>query len=394
MRAGLPQPGSKRDRDAIAAQQPGFLEAYRAGSASARDACHSDGRGGGNSTAVRHWKNLLGVGFRMNVLRPIHPNSPLSVILSEIDVVECYAWWLVTQVGVNHETAKSYISTVNAWHRRSCHVDLAGGHPLKRIYEMLEGLARQRGVPPPRIKRVGVRPQKLRAGIDAIYPAADGESANMAACMETCMGAVRRAGELAVGSKWKWQARRHPTREDVSFHRRPDGSIAYATIKAVNSKAKGVEAFRKLPFRLPFSGRYLSPGYMLWYLTEVIDPVPVDQRATTPLFRHPTSGDAIKVSEVRTELRRAMAAVGLDASLYGAHSLRIGAATALQCGGASDNVIKACGTWTSEAYLRYLRETSDAVLNDAALICDGDVDDLATTDYLDLDAEPDEEDYE
>ena len=155
-----------------------------------------------------------------------------------------------------------------------------------------------------------------------------------------------------------------------------------------------MEAFRKLPFRLPFSGRYLSPGYMLWYLTEVIDPVPVDQRATTPLFRHPTSGDAIKVSEVRTELRRAMAAVGLDASWYGAHSLRIGAATALQCGGASDNVIKACGTWTSEAYLRYLRETSDAVLNDAALICDGDVDDLATTDYLDLDAEPDEEDYE
>ena len=89
-----------------------------------------------------------------------------------------------------------------------------------------------------------------------------------------------------------------------------------------------------------------------------------------------------------------MTAVGLDASWYGAHSLRIGAATALDFGGAPEQVIKACGTWSSDAYLRYLRESSSAVLQHADLICGGDVDDLATTDYLDLDAEPDDEDYE
>jgi hypothetical protein len=76
----------------------------------------------------------------------------------------------------------------------------------------------------------------------------------MAACMETCMGAVRRCGELAVGGKWKWRNDRHPSRSDVTFHRRADGSIKYATIRAVNSKAKGVEALRKLPFRLPYTG--------------------------------------------------------------------------------------------------------------------------------------------
>ena len=337
---------------------------------------------------------MLGIGLRINVLRPIHPNSPLAAILSEIDVVDCYAWWLVTQVGVNHETAKGYVQTVNAWHRRQTHVDLAGGHSLKRVYEMLEGLARKKGIPPPRIKRVGVRPQKLRAGLDAIYPIPNAENANMAACMETCMGAVRRCGELAVGGKWKWRHDRHPTRSDVTFHRRADGSIKYATIRAVNSKAKGVEALRKLPFRLPYTGRFLSPGYMLWYLTEVLDPIPVEERASTPLFRHPSSGKAITVAEVRSELRRAMAAVGLDSTWYGAHSLRIGAATALDCGGASEDTIQAAGTWSSAAYLRYLRETSGAVLSNAALICDGDVDDLATTDYLDLDAELDDDDYE
>ena len=132
-----------------------------------------------------------------------------------------------------------------------------------------------------------------------------------------------------VGGKWRWRPDRHPTRKDVAFHRRADGSIEYATVMAVNSKARGVEALRKLPFRLPFRGRFLSPGYMLWFLTEVLDPVPEAERASTPLFRHPKSNEAITVTEVRNELRRAMTAVGLDASWYGAHSLRIGAATAL-----------------------------------------------------------------
>ena len=377
----------------MAALQPGFLESYRAGAAKARNAVHSDGKGGGDSTAVGHWKNLL-TALRWPILRPIHPHSPLAIILAEIDVVELFAWWLVEHVKVNHETARSYVGTVNAWHRRTCHVELAGGHSLQRVWDMLSGYARLGGVPPPRIRRVGVRPQKLRAGLDIIYPKPDPDSANMAACMETCMGAVRRAGELAVGSKWKWNATRHPTRADVTFTRDSRGDILYATVMVVNSKARGVEAFRKLPFRLPFKGKYLSPGYMLYYLTEVLDPVPLSERAATPLFRHPATNKAITVSEVCSELRRAMSAVGLDAAYFGAHSLRIGAATALDCGDAPVSLIKAMGTWTSEAYLRYLRETSDKVLANADLICSGNVDDLATTDFLDLDAEPDEEDFE
>ena len=71
-----------------------------------------------------------------------------------------------------------------------------------------------------------------------------------------------------------------------------------------------------------------------------------------------------------------------------------GAAATGRSGDAPVSLIKAMGTWTSEAYLRYLRETSDKVLANADLICSGNVDDLATTDFLDLDAEPDEEDFE
>jgi hypothetical protein len=76
------------------AAQPGFLQAYREGAASARAASHGDGHGGGTHAAVNHWKRLLGVGLRIDVVRPIDPLSPLGVVLSEVDVVECYAWWL------------------------------------------------------------------------------------------------------------------------------------------------------------------------------------------------------------------------------------------------------------------------------------------------------------
>ena len=163
---------------------------------------------------------------------------------------------------------------------------------------------------------------------------------------------------------------------------------------AVNSKAKGVEALRKLPSRLPWRGRYLSPGYMLYLLTEVLDPVPVHLRASTPLFRNPATGEALTVSGVRAALRLVMEAAGLDGSWYGAHSLRIGGATALAFRGAPDRVIKAAGIWSSDAFLRYLRETGDDVLRHVSMICDADVDDLATTDYLGVDAQLDDEDYE
>ena len=369
----------------MAASQPGFLEAYREGSAEARDANHGDGKGGSTHPAVNHWIRLLVFGLKMDPLRPVEPHSPLQTLLAEVDVVECYAWWLITQVGVNHETAKGYVSTVNAWHRRRTHIDLAGGFPLKRVNECCDGLARLKGVAPPRLKRIGVRPRLLRAGIDIMFPTVTASSLNRAAALETIMATVRRAGEVAVGGKWKWDAQRHPTRNDVTFQYDNQGNVVYATVHCVNSKARGVEAKRKLPFRVPRSGKFLNPGYLLYLLTEVVDPVPPEERAFTPLFRVPETNAALTVRGIRSDVRKAMEAVGLDGSAYGAHSLRIGAATALDDGGAPEKVIKAIGVWSSEAYLRYIRETSGQALRYVSVICNSEVEDLDTNDYLGVD---------
>ena len=50
-----------------------------------------------------------------------------------------------------------------------------------------------------------------------------------------------------------------------------------------------------------------------------------------------------------------MVAVGWDPELYGAHSLRIGGATALFAGGADPMVIRPMGRWSSDCYRLYVR---------------------------------------
>jgi hypothetical protein len=52
---------------------------------------------------------------------------------------------------------------------------------------------------------------------------------------------------------------------------------------------------------------------------------------------------ARSVAQVRTKLRSMVAALGLEGSAYGAHSLRIGGATALSFLGAGATVIQRMG---------------------------------------------------
>ena len=56
-----------------------------------------------------------------------------------------------------------------------------------------------------------------------------------------------------------------------------------------------------------------------------------------------------------TELRKALAAVGLDQSSFAGHSFRIGAATAASRAGLPDSTIQTLGRWSSAAFLTYIR---------------------------------------
>lgn len=384
----VPTPGTVAERHLMAVRQPGFLQMYRAAAVEAHNASVVRQDGNSSHTAVQSWGRFTLQGLGVPMLRPLDPlSSSLARKLSEVDLVEAWAYWNVAQVGVNTETAWQYVGVANAWHERVSGVRLAAGMPLTRVHNMLQGMQTLTGSPVLRRKRVGVRPKCLRAGIDrTLSPASNPADANMAALMEAAIVALARCGELAVG-RGVQDLRRHPARSDVTFrwrHGVVGGFLLEATLHIVNSKAKGAERYRKLPVPLPARGKYLSPGLALWHLVSVVDPVPAGAAASTPLFRDPATGRALTVSAVRMALRSCMATLGLDGTAYGAHSLRIGGATALAFLRAGPATIQQMGRWRSDAYLSYLRDRRAEVIGYAVGIAGADVDDLAT-DYLGVD---------
>ena len=375
-----------RGRRAGRAGQLGFLGACRAGVNAARAATCADGHGNSTHPAVQHWGRFTIIGLQVRMQRPLDPMiTPLERKLEEVDLVDAFAWWLVTQVGVNTETAWSYVCTVNAWHDRICGVGLAAGFPLDRVHGMLQGLQRLSGQPIARRRRIGVRPAHLRAGIDArLAPAANAAHANKAALMETALVALARAAELAASrARGGFVPARHPSRRDVRFDF-CNGVLTGCTIWIINCKARGPEYLRKLPVHLPIDGKHLSPGRALYFLMRVADPVPFDQEPFTPLFRDPATNGILTVTSVRDCLRSCMAAIGRDASVYGAHSLRIGGATALAWLRTPGEDIQAAGRWHSDSYMRYIRERRGQALAQLTAVAGADTDDFEA-DFIGID---------
>ena len=68
-----------------------------------------------------------------------------------------------------------------------------------------------------------------------------------------------------------------------------------------------------------------------------------------------------------------MASIGLDARRYGAHSLRIGGASAALAAGVPPATIRLMGRWSSDVYEIYCRMSLQAALRVGASICSAEV---------------------
>ena len=80
-----------------------------------------------------------------------------------------------------------------------------------------------------------------------------------------------------------------------------------------------------------------------------------------PLFCH-SDGRPITVAEVRDEVRRVMRAAGQQPELFGAHSLRIGGATAALAAGVPPQLIRLMGRWSSDVYEVYCRMSAQSAV--------------------------------
>ena len=83
--------------------------------------------------------------------------------------------------------------------------------------------------------------------------------------------------------------------------------------------------------------------------------------ADGPLFCH-DDGSPVRVSELRAAIKQWMEALGLDPAMFGAHSLRIGGATAALAAGVPPSLIRIMGRWSSDVYEIYCRMSEQSAL--------------------------------
>ena len=94
------------------------------------------------------------------------------------------------------------------------------------------------------------------------------------------------------------------------------------------------------------------------------------RRGGTHLFHHSTRGSVAKLSPKTPNsiLKRWVARIGLEAGLYGSHSLRRGGATAASKARIRTHVIKRHGRWSSDSVYLYIVDQADTVLGVARAI--------------------------
>ena len=81
-----------------------------------------------------------------------------------------------------------------------------------------------------------------------------------------------------------------------------------------------------------------------------------------------------------------MQSIGRDPARYGAHSLRIGGATAAMAAGVDPAIIKVLGRWSSDVYMIYMRCNREAAAAAGAAI--------ASTPFHDTERGPQTEEFD
>ena len=329
----------------------------------------ADGEGGDNATAVRHWVRFCIHGRGISPARPTNPADTLAAKLEEETLLMDFGIWLVTckpldrVISVN--TASGYVGTVQAWHERRFGRRIGAGLELTRLKDMFRGMRREIALPPRRL-RFGVRTQQLQQGLRLLESTAADSAAtradklNVQAALATAFTGLMRGAEFALQPGQTFDSSQHLTRSDLSFFTNENGIMCAAIMMR---PCKSGRYLHGKQFRLVLcgGGTLVDAVAALWRLVHE-DPVPKEKQASTPLFRTHRAGtpSAMTVDQIREIVKAMMQALGEDPSLFGAHSLRIGGATAALTAGIHPSIIRLCGRWNSDLWEIYARVSREA----------------------------------
>ena len=281
---------------------------------------------------------------------------------------------------ISTRSARKYVSQVVTWMRRVYSADFAGGLDLQNLRDLLKGMRRELGDTPVR-RRYGVRTQHLRQAMDLCLPRKCRRRAvrSMRALLAVAFCGLLRGGEAALPDGEEFDPRKHLTRGDIRFFTLPDGRRAAVLViyQAKNSKQL---TYKTVPVYLVGGGTLIDPIAELERMLE-LDPVAEDMRSVTPLFRD-DAGAAFRRRDVSRAVKSLMESIGLDPGCFGAHSLRIGGATAALAAGVHPSVIRITGRWSSDVWQIYARLSKQSALGVSMVIGSTPFDDCERGEFM------------
>jgi hypothetical protein len=278
--------------------------------------------------------------------------------LEEEEALEDYAVWLAvcrpSGKQVSHASILKYVSGTRSWYRRYARRALGMGAEGSIIRDLLKGYARLIDQPPP-LERLGCTPEDLMRGIEAAVP-----GQGWRACLTFAMVVLARGCEVALDASRGeiFAESEHMTADDVAFFLR-DG-VRHARVRM--RKRKDLRVLRgkqALVVVAGGGGGFFDAAAELYAWIEQRRAWGIDDSA--PLFCGP-DGASFTVDAVRDMVKRVMRLAGRDPSLYGAHSLRIGGATAALAAGVPPALIRLMGRWSSDVYEIYCRMSEQSAL--------------------------------
>ena len=325
------------------------------------DASNADRKGGRHSTGVRWWITFCVHGKGVSPIPDPRDDSREARLAVE-DILEDYAVWLATYAPsgrqVSHTSIGKYCSSVRAWYRRFCRAQLGVGARDGRIGDILKGYARLVDQPPPR-ERHGCAPAALSRGMRGAFGGDSPAHVMWRAALGFGFGAMARGIEFALDVERGevFEVSEHMVPGDVRFFSRE--GVRHARVRMRKRKDLRVLRGKHAEVVLAGGGAAFDAVELLKEWLDVRRALGIPE--TRPLFCH-EDGAGISVREVREAVRAAMRAAGLDPALFGAHSLRIGAATAALAAGVPPGLIRLMGRWSSEVYEIYCRMSLEAAL--------------------------------
>ena len=172
--------------------------------------------------------------------------------------------------------------------------------------------------------------------------------------------AMCRGCEVAIDTdrREEFDATQHMTVDDVSFFFR--GGVRHARIRM--RKRKDLRVLRGKQSVVIIAGGgcgHFDAADLLyrWVQARRAQGIP-DGKA---LFCF-DDGQSISIAYLRDMVKEMMRLVGRDPTRYGAHSLRIGGATAALAAGVPPSLIRLMGRWSSDVYEIYCRMSEQSAL--------------------------------